>query len=61
MLLWFALIFVGIVVIFWLIGKASDSFNKAEMERQEDIRNRWYDERDKAVEEAERRAEEIKR
>lgn len=54
MLLWFILIGVGIIVVFHFIGKASDVFNHQELERQNDIRDRWYEERDKAVEELER-------
>ena len=49
MLLWFALIGIGIIIIFWIVGKISDAFEEQDRKFYEDIEDRWYEERDKLI------------
>lgn len=49
MLLWFALIGVGIIVFFWIVGKISDAFDRQERKMRADLEDHWYEERDKLI------------
>lgn len=49
MLLWFGLLGIGIIVFFWIVGKISDAFARHEMKMEADLRDRWYEERDKLI------------
>lgn len=58
MVIWFLLLGVGIILVFKFIEKALDRWNEQERERESDIRDRWYEERDKVMEEVERHIKE---
>jgi hypothetical protein len=49
MLLWFALLGLGIIVFFWLVGKLLDAFDRQDRKMRAELDSRWYEERDKAI------------
>lgn len=51
MLLWFTLLAVGIIIFFWLLSKLLAAFDRQDRKIEAELNNRWYQEREKALEE----------